>query len=69
MGLFKRPKFPVLLPITSAAALAAGALPLHHRDPFDRLIVAQAMFEPAMLYTSDAQLAVYSSLVVVVRPR
>jgi PIN domain nuclease of toxin-antitoxin system len=52
--------------ITSAAALAAGTLPPHHRDPFDRMIVAQAMLEPAMLYTSNAQPAVYSSLVVVV---
>lgn len=54
----------VELPVRSAAALKVGALPHHHRDPFDRLLVAQAMTEPAMLYTADAQLLVYSELVV-----
>jgi PIN domain nuclease of toxin-antitoxin system len=56
----------VELPVRSAAALKVRALPLHHRDPFDRLLVAQAMTEPAMLYTSDAALSVYSELVVCV---
>jgi PIN domain nuclease of toxin-antitoxin system len=54
------------LPINAEAVLIAGALPPYHRDPFDRLIVAQAMAEPATLYTSDQQLAAYSSLVVLV---
>jgi PIN domain nuclease of toxin-antitoxin system len=53
------------LPIDAEAVLIAGALPHYHRDPFDRLIVAQAIAEPAALYTSDKQLAAYSSLVVV----
>ena len=52
------------LPVRAAAALKVAALPHHHRDPFDRLLVAQAMTEPAALYTADAQLAVYSELVV-----
>jgi PIN domain nuclease of toxin-antitoxin system len=52
------------LPVRSAAALAVATLPHHHRDPFDRLLVAQAMTEPARLYTADAALAVYSELVV-----
>jgi PIN domain nuclease of toxin-antitoxin system len=52
------------LPVHSAAALRVAALPHHHRDPFDRLLVAQAMTEPAVLYTADAQLAAYSDLVV-----
>jgi len=47
-----------------AAALKVAALPHHHRDPFDRLLVAQAMTEPAALYTADAQLCSYSELVV-----
>jgi PIN domain nuclease of toxin-antitoxin system len=52
------------LPVRSAAALKVAALPHHHRDPFDRLLVAQAMTEPAVLYTVDAQLTAYSELVV-----
>ncbi len=52
------------LPVRSAAALKVAALPHHHRDPFDRLLVAQAMIEPAVLYTADAQLTAYSELVV-----
>lgn len=54
------------LPVRSSAALKVAELPLLHRDPFDRLLVAQAMTEPAALYTADAQLAAYSELVVVV---
>jgi PIN domain nuclease of toxin-antitoxin system len=44
------------------AALTAR-LPMHHRDPFDRLLVAQAMSEPAHLITVDAKLGRYSELV------
>jgi PIN domain nuclease of toxin-antitoxin system len=40
-------------------ALAAGALPLHHRDPFDRMLVAQAQIEQLNLVTSDRKLAQY----------
>ncbi len=54
----------VELPVFSAAAMKVGTLPHHHRDPFDRLLIAQAMTEPAVLYTADAQLLVYSELVV-----
>jgi PIN domain nuclease of toxin-antitoxin system len=52
------------LPVRTASALKVAALPHHHRDPFDRLLVAQAMTEPATLYTADRQLTVYSELVV-----
>ena len=38
-------------------------LPHHHRDPFDRLIVSQAMCEPLVLLTHDKILAKYSDLV------
>jgi PIN domain nuclease of toxin-antitoxin system len=51
------------LPVTAAAALQVMALPPRHRDPFDRLLVAQAIIEPAMLYTADAALDAYSELV------
>ena len=52
------------LPVRSAAALVVADLPLIHRDPFDRLLVAQALTEPARLYTADATLEPYSELVV-----
>jgi PIN domain nuclease of toxin-antitoxin system len=51
------------LPVRSVAAAHVVKLPLHHRDPFDRILVAQAITEPATLYTADAQLKVYSELV------
>jgi PIN domain nuclease of toxin-antitoxin system len=52
------------LPVRATAALKVAVLPRYHRDPFDRLLVAQAMTEPAALYTADAQLGAYSDLVV-----
>jgi PIN domain nuclease of toxin-antitoxin system len=45
---------------------AVHDLPLHHRDPFDRLLVAQAIEEPMQLLTHDALLGQYSSLVIIV---
>jgi PIN domain nuclease of toxin-antitoxin system len=36
---------------------------MHHRDPFDRLLIAQAMLMPAQLLTADAALVPYSELV------
>jgi PIN domain nuclease of toxin-antitoxin system len=47
------------LPITFAHARAMRALPLHHRDPFDRMLVAQAQLEGLTLVTRDARLARY----------
>lgn len=54
------------LPVTSAAAALVAQLPPHHRDPFDRLLVAQALAEPAHLFTADSALAPYSDLVKVI---
>lgn len=51
------------LTVRSSAALHVADLPHHHRDPFDRLLVAQAIDEPATLLTADAKLTVYSELV------
>jgi PIN domain nuclease of toxin-antitoxin system len=51
------------LPVRSAAAVQVAKLPVHHRDPFDRLLIAQAITEPATLYTADSQLEIYSDLV------
>ena len=47
------------LAISAAHALAVQGLPMHHKDPFDRLLIAQALTEPAWLYTADKQMARY----------
>jgi PIN domain nuclease of toxin-antitoxin system len=51
------------LPVYSGVASRVADLPPIHRDPFDRLLVAQAISEPAILYTADARLPAYSELV------
>lgn len=53
----------VSLPVTWSHARALRDLPLHHRDPFDRMLIAQAVTEPLHLLTADVQLKPYSSLV------
>ena len=47
------------LPIEHAHALAVASLPQHHRDPFDRLLIAQASEEGLPILTVDDQLAMY----------
>jgi len=47
------------LPVTLAHAAASAALPHHHRDPFDRMLIAQASVEGCTLVTADRKLAVY----------
>lgn len=47
------------LPVASEHAVSIANLPPLHKDPFDRLLVAQAMVEGITLLTSDAQLAQY----------
>lgn len=47
------------LPITFAHAEAVAGLPTHHRDPFDRLLVAQAQVEALTLVSADRELGVY----------
>lgn len=51
------------LSITISHAVVVESLPRHHRDPFDRILVAQAIAEPARLLTVDRALAPYSELV------
>lgn len=51
------------LAITWQHAQYTKELPLHHKDPFDRLLVAQAMSEPLTLLTNDITLTQYSELV------
>jgi PIN domain nuclease of toxin-antitoxin system len=48
-----------LLPVTARHADLVGSLPLHHRDPFDRLLVAQATAENIPLVTHDKSLRRY----------
>ncbi len=47
------------LPITPEHAWAAGQLPLRHRDPFDRMLVAQAQLEGLTIVTRDPEIARY----------
>ena len=56
------------LPVSSVAAAGVATLPLHHRDPFDRLLVAQAIAEGAILLTVDTALAPYGSHVRLLGP-
>jgi PIN domain nuclease of toxin-antitoxin system len=47
------------LAITSEHALATDTLPLHHKDPFDRILIAQSLVEGIMLLTVDPIVAKY----------
>jgi PIN domain nuclease of toxin-antitoxin system len=49
----------VELPVTAAHAAGVTTLPPIHRDPFDRLLIAQSMVEPLTLLTNDALLDRY----------
>ena len=51
--------FFIELPIEVAHAMAAGELPPHHKDPFDRMLVAQARVEGLTLVAHDAGIARY----------
>ena len=54
----------LLLPVTAAHAAEVEALPPHHQDPFDRILVAQAVVEPLRLMTHDPIVAQYSELII-----
>lgn len=54
------------LPITGEHAARVKLLPQLHRDPFDRLLIAQALTEPMRLLTNDSALAGYGDIVSVV---
>ncbi|MET8146740.1 type II toxin-antitoxin system VapC family toxin [Actinoplanes sp. NPDC049668] len=47
------------LPVSHVHAIAAGRLPPHHRDPFDRMLVAQAITEGFTLVSRDESIALY----------
>ena len=48
-----------ILPILPAHGIAAGALPQHHGDPFDRMLIAQAMTENLIIVSSDSIISRY----------
>lgn len=49
------------LSMTVAHAYAAGSLPRHHEDPFDRMLVAQAITEDLILLTRDPRISLYGA--------
>lgn len=49
----------IILPITVAHGAELTTLPLHHRDPFDRLLIAQALVEGMPLLSNDAAFDAY----------
>jgi PIN domain nuclease of toxin-antitoxin system len=51
------------LPVTARHAAAVAKLPLHHADPIDRMLIAQAFLEPLRLVTADKVLVAYSGAV------
>ena len=53
-----------VLPIQMAHALHMATLPDHHRDPFDRMLVAQSQLEQLPILTIDPQIARYSVTVI-----
>jgi PIN domain nuclease of toxin-antitoxin system len=48
-----------ILPITMPHVFTLGNLPSHHKDPFDRLLIAQAIVEDAILVTGDRMFSEY----------
>ena len=64
LTLFRRSNH-YLLSVSAEHAAAIDDLPTYHADPFDRLLVAQALQEPLRLVTSDEMLARYSDTVIV----
>lgn len=53
-----------VLPVEPEHTVAVETLPLHHYDPFDRLLVAQALVEPMRLLTHDESVARYSDTII-----
>lgn len=54
------------MPVEHAHALAVAALPDHHRDPFDRILIAQAIVEGMPIVTADRAMADYDVEVILV---
>jgi PIN domain nuclease of toxin-antitoxin system len=54
----------ITLDINASHALQASALPPHHKDPFDRMLIAQAQIENMMLVSADSIFSKYDVLIV-----
>jgi len=63
MGYFKESGYRFLA-IEADHAIAVEELPAHHQDPFDRILVAQALVEPMRLMTHDPVVALYSDTII-----
>lgn len=59
MGYFQQAGY-AWLPVKPEHAVATETLPMHHQDPFDRLLIAQALVEPMQLMTHDTKVLHYS---------
>ena len=55
--------------ITAEHTHAVATMPWHHRDPFDRLLIAQAVHYPAQFYTTDRILSQYSDRITLITLR
>ncbi len=66
LGLSLASRRVALLDVSFAHAEAVGNLPLHHRHPFDRMLIAQAQVEGLRLLTRDKQLKAYGGAVLLV---
>ncbi|MDG4553250.1 MAG: type II toxin-antitoxin system VapC family toxin [Candidatus Competibacter sp.] len=65
LGYFRQAGYGIL-PIEAEHAVAVEQLAPHHQDPFDRLLVAQALTEPMRLLTHDERVASYSDAIILV---
>ena len=65
--LFETPPGFNLLPLHSEHCRVYAALPMHHRDPFDRMLIAQARSERVSLLTRDRAIAAYSDEATILR--
>lgn len=54
------------LPSRTTHILTLSRLPMHHQDPFDRLLIAQAISEPLHFVTCDRQIARYQDLLLLI---
>ncbi len=50
-----------IMPIENEHAILAGQLPFHHKDPFDRMLIAQAQFESMGIITDDSKFKLYEA--------
>ncbi|MCL2221507.1 MAG: type II toxin-antitoxin system VapC family toxin [Oscillospiraceae bacterium] len=57
----------ITIPITAAHTLLTGTLPMIHKDPFDRILIAQSISEGISLLTTDERIAEYPAPVILVK--